>query len=73
MGGTGGDISGTKESVFGKCGELMVLTTGVIFLTIDTVFSCCIDKNKTVEEIEAVEERRKGSMDESKSEFNQTE
>ena len=59
MGGSGGDISGTKESVFGKCGELLVLITGVIFFTIDMIFSCCIDKNKTEEEVQAVEERNK--------------
>ena len=47
MGGTGGSISGEKESVFGKCGELLVLVTGIIFFVLDLIFSCCIEFYKT--------------------------
>lgn len=48
MGGSGAHIALTKESVFGKCGQILLLMISIIFLIVDVLFAVCIKKEAEV-------------------------
>ena len=43
----GGFVPGYVESVFGVCGELLILMVGLVCGIIDMVFGCCVKRKYT--------------------------